>query len=173
MRRHLPWILLLAALACQAAPAVNVTVSFIHPEQFIDAKDARGESDKRLLAMAKHLQWLGSRYLAADQTLRVEVLDVDLAGRERFLMRSGQEVRIDNGKADWPEIKLRYTLQAGGQVVQQGEEVVTDMGYLAHANSYDSGDPLRYEKQMLERWFRGHFEHAPATDTTKAAGSGG
>ena len=164
MRRSLFWMVLFAALTgfCQAVAAVNVTVSFVHPEQFVDAKSPRGESDQRLLALAKHLQWLGQRYLPADQTLRVEVLNVDLAGRERVLTRSGQTVRIDNGRADWPEITLRYLLQGGGQTLQQGEEVVTDMNYLNHVNTYDGSDPLRYEKAMLERWFRQRFEPAPA-----------
>ena len=165
MRRKLPGILLFVALIAlaafasvgQVAAAVNVTVSFVHPEHFIDAQHAKGESDQPLLGIAQHLQWLGERYLPAGQTLRIEVLDVDLAGSERFLTRAGREVRIDNGRADWPQIKLRYVLQANGSTLQQGEEVVSDMNYLNHINSYSDGDPLRYEKLMLEEWFRGRF----------------
>jgi hypothetical protein len=39
-------------------------------------------------------------------------------------------------------------------VRKAGEERITDMMYLQGHNRYDSGASLRYEKQMLDRWFR-------------------
>jgi hypothetical protein len=53
----------------------------------------------------------------------------------------------------WPSIKLRYQLRQDGQVVASGVETVADMRYLDLPNSYPDGDPLRYEKRMLDEWF--------------------
>jgi hypothetical protein len=57
--------------------------------------------------------------------------------------------------ADWPMIQLRYSLVQNGAVIASGEERLRDMSYLDRRlyNRYSSGDPLRYEKQMIDEWF--------------------
>ena len=46
---------------------------------------------------------------------------------------------------------LRWT--RGDKVVASAEEQLSDINYLTPRNRYSSGDPLRYEKAMLDRWF--------------------
>ena len=50
--------------------------------------------------------------------------------------------------------KLRYQLKLGDQVLASGEETVSDMDYLQRINAYPTSDPRRYEKRMLDDWFR-------------------
>lgn len=52
---------------------------------------------------------------------------------------------------------LRYTLSAGGQATLRGEERVTDMSYTRRIADFGTRDPLRYDKRMLQTWFRERF----------------
>ena len=60
-----------------------------------------------------------------------------------------------SGGADWP--MHRPALHAScrtAQVIASGEERLRDMMYLdGRSNRYSTGDPLRYEKQMIDEWF--------------------
>jgi hypothetical protein len=146
--------LLLAAGAAQAGGVVNVT--FVEPEKFYDAGNNKHEEPINLKVIEQFLQDLGKRYLPDGQVLNLEVLDVDLAGYVRPT-RTGTELRVVRGKADWPSFSLRYDLVAGGQSLKHGEERVKDLTYTGHIQSYGTRDPLRYEKQMLDAWFRERF----------------
>jgi hypothetical protein len=50
-------------------------------------------------------------------------------------------------------MRLRYTVEQGGQVVASGEADLSDMMYLQRMNRYFDGDPLRFEKTMIDEWF--------------------
>lgn len=106
-----------------------------------------------LTGLTEHFNKLAAR-LPAGQDLNVEVLDVDLAGQTWPTLMSAQDLRIMNGRADWPRMSMRYTITQGGQVVRSGEENLSDMGYMNRINRYYGGDALRYEKQMLDDWFK-------------------
>ena len=91
------------------------------------------------------------------EDLQVEVVDLDMAGRLIPNFRASQDLRVLRGGADWPHMKLRYTLSANGQVISSGEEQLSDMAYLDHINRYSDGDTLRYEKRMIDDWFNKKF----------------
>jgi Protein of unknown function (DUF3016) len=152
--------LLLAAAAAQAAGTVQV--SFVQPEKFSDARDARHDSSVNLRELKRYLEQLGSRHVADGQSLTIEVLDVDLAGEIRFSPRLHDDVRVLKGRADWPRIKLRATLESAGQPARRVEQTVADMAYLQRINRDADGDFLRYEKRMLDEWFTAQFGVAAA-----------
>ena len=56
----------------------------------------------------------------------------------------------------WPRMQLRYRLTQGGRTLEQREESISDRNYLDTSSGRVS-DPLRYEKNMLEAWFRDRF----------------
>lgn len=145
----------LAACSVGAQAAGTVQVSFVEPDKFADA----GRSFDRpanLKTIEAHLQSLGQRYLADGQTLNIEVLDVDLAGELRPSRHSAGEIRVARS-ADWPRMNLRYALEGGGLPAQRGEDRISDLNYQQHLSSYSSRDPLKYEKRMLEAWFKTRF----------------
>jgi hypothetical protein len=149
------WAFCAAAALALPALAGTVEVKFSGAERYADAGTTRWDEDNNLKVLSAHLQQLGGRYLPEGQKLSIEVLDVDLAGEKRW--RRGNEIRIVRGRADWPRITLQYTLQdASGQTLRQAKETVSDMGYRDHVELGDT-DPLRYEKRMLEDWFRKSF----------------
>ena len=148
--------LALALGATGAAHAGTVNVSYAPNTQFTDAGATPWDRDANLHQLQAHLQALGQRYLPADRTLSIEVLDVDLAGETRPGARL-RDVRVARGGADWPRITLRYTLQANGQALRSGEETVSDMNYLRHLSDNYTQGSLGPEKRMLDEWFKQRF----------------
>ena len=149
---------LFPALALFAAPAfAAVGVSFSDPDRFTDIEASNAADRQQTLDdLALHLTRLGQRYLPPDQSLAIEVLDVDLAGRVRWTS-AARPIRIVNDRGDSPYMRLRYTLTSGGKVLDSGEESVTEPGYLTYRGNAYSNESLAYEKRMLDRWFRARF----------------
>ena len=154
----------LAALPLHAA----VTVSYGDPDLFTDAGDRNSDPRKVMLSLERHFKELGDRYLPAQSDLKIEVLDLDRAGRP--YMNLPTEIRIITGKADMPCIELSYALETDHKLVQSGRERVCDPDYLRPLGPrYDEHDSLAYEKRMLEQWFRRHFVKAVPTPAAPAA----
>lgn len=143
-------MLLVAAMPAGAA----VTVTF-GPGPYSDIGHAGAETEKVKDDLARHLQGLGSRYLAPQDNLRIEVLDVDLAG-EVQLSRSGREIRVARGGADFPRIRLRYSLDAGAKSAS-AEETISDTSYLWFPARGRESESLYHEKRLLDSWFKEHF----------------
>ncbi|CAB1368824.1 DUF3016 domain-containing protein [Denitratisoma oestradiolicum] len=149
-------IFLLLSLATPATLAGDVSVDFLAPEKYQDVGINQHDIDRNIRTLEQHLQKMGKQYLPTTQTLKLEILDIDLAGRyEPWQPPPLHDVRImRSSAATWPLIKLRYTLSEGSRVLKQGEESVTDVNYLDRVSTSDRSDPLHHEKQMLEDWFR-------------------
>jgi hypothetical protein len=147
----------LAVLVWTAPADAAVAVSFIHPEKYTDATlyGGYGASGQKpaLDGIKNYLERLGERNLKPDQTLTVDVLDIDLAGRYEPWRLPGYNARYLRD-ITWPRITLRYTLAQHGHVVASAEETVTDLNYQLQTSAYHSRDPLRYEKAMLNDWFQ-------------------
>jgi hypothetical protein len=141
---------LFALVAGSAGAAVSVT--YVEQDKFSDLPFVTWEREDTLKTLTEHFTWLGSA-LPPGQDLRIEVTDVDLAGRAIPNARAGRDLRVLRGQADWPRIELRYAVEQNGQVLKSGEARITDMDYINHTNRYFDSEPLRYEKAMLDEWF--------------------
>ncbi len=150
------------AVAGSAAAAGTVSVSFANASSYTDAGATRWDEDANLKVLADHFQSLGKRYLRDGEVLKVEVLDVDLAGTIRPWRRGGFEVRVIKGGADWPRVGLRYALEVNGQSVRNAQESVIDMNYARGLVGARRSEALYYEKNMLEKWFKASFNEGRA-----------
>lgn len=145
------------SLLAGASAWAGVSVSYVKPEEFRDMPFSDTERQRTLAYFTEHFNALG-KGLPAGEELKIEVLDIDLAGRTvPSRMGITDDLRIMKGTADWPTMHLRYTLEADGKVIASGDEHLADMDYLSHFNRYSSGEPIRYEKQMLDDWFKKTF----------------
>ncbi|WP_343731818.1 DUF3016 domain-containing protein [Duganella sp.] len=140
-----------AALLASSAALAQVSVSYVKPEDYTDVPRNAIERERTLQQFNEYFKTLDKK-LPAGQQLKVEVLDIDLAGR-LYPRRGGDEIRIMNGGADWPHVHLKYTLEQNGQVLRSGDEQLSNMNYQNRFGGYFDSDPLRYEKQMLDDWF--------------------
>jgi len=150
-------ILAAALLAGAGAVSAGVTVKYENPDKFMDMPRWEKDREQVMKDLSEHFAKLGKK-LPAGQDLVITVTDIDLAGREEPSRRRIDDIRILRGGADWPTMQLKYSLEQNGQVLAAGDERVSNMMYLSRLNRYNSGDQLRYEKQMLDEWFRDKFE---------------
>jgi hypothetical protein len=150
---------LLAATALPLHAAGTVEVTYIEPDKFSDVGFGTMDRERTLREMTALLQALAAK-LPDGQTLKFEVTDIDLAGELRP-GRGSNDLRVLRGMADWPQIKLRYTLLAGASTLKSGEARIYDIGYQSSMPLMDSvGTNLPYERHMLRKWFAKTFgEH--------------
>jgi hypothetical protein len=149
-------------LAAGSAGAA-VSVNYVTPENFADVPYASSEREVVLQGLTRHFDKLGNN-LAPGQTLRVEVLDVDLAGHLVPNVRQGGQVRVlaDLG-TDSPRLHLRFSLEQDGQVIQSGEVRLSDVNFLQHRARRSDDEPLRHEKALIDQWFGQTFESQQRT----------
>jgi hypothetical protein len=140
--------LLLASAAASAA----VTVNFVKPENYPDMPFSPVDRDRTLKDIGDYITSLGTN-LPQGTDVRIDVLDLDLAGRLEPSRRGDRDIRIMRGGADWPRMKLHYSIESGGKVVNSGDADLQDMDYQFSANRLSDSDPLRYEKKMIDDWF--------------------
>ena len=160
MSKPLNFLLLgLAAALSLGTPsqaAGTIEVKYLAPENYTDIGFGSYERERTLKSLSDYLQSL-AKQLPDGQTLRLEVLDIDLAGEIRHW--GAQEVRVLRGRADWPHVNLRYTLSAAPSgMLKSGDAHLSDMSYLYNLNigTRRYGD-LAYEKRMLNQWFEQNF----------------
>ena len=143
--------LTLAALVAVPARAAGVVeVRFIAPEKYVDIGRLAFDRDKVLRQLRTHFEELGRR-LPDGQTLKVDVLEIDLAGT-LWPTRNGEELRVLRGGADWPRLTLNYVLAAPGEASKSGAATLSDMAYMQRQRLPDTRD-LAFERRMIDEWF--------------------
>jgi Protein of unknown function (DUF3016) len=141
--------LLITSFAANAA----TTVTFVAPEKYADMPFTYHEKDRVKAGLKEHFEKLGAT-LPAGEDFKVEVLDVDLAGERDYRARAPVDLRILRGGADWPRIDVRYSVESQGKVLTSGTTQISDMNYLQTFNQYSKNEFLRYEKRMIDKWFK-------------------
>ena len=150
-------VTLLVAGTANAAGVVQV--NFVKPEGFADVRDRTYSGEQNLKALEQVFTAVAQPYVADGQTLKIEVLDVDLAGEVQPGGRA-YDVRVLRGRADWPRITFRWSVEGAGAAPRSGEAVVQDMAYLQRIPMAMSETALIYERRMLDEWFKQQFGKA-------------
>lgn len=148
------------------AAHADVQVKFVEPKKFSDIRGNDGFSSSDVLPEleAHFVAQAAKRFPGLD--LRFSITDVDLAGEiEPFGWRL-QWIRTLRPFTS-PSLTLRYEVLSQGRVVRSGEAKLRDMDYLDGFNAYPSGDPLRYERRMIDRWMARELAPALAQSATR------
>jgi hypothetical protein len=140
----------LLALGAGTASA-EVVVNYVQSERFSDLPMDQRERAQVLDELREHFTKLGAQ-LPAGQTLRIDVDDIDMAGR-RVPTNGTRELRTLTNAVDWPRIELQYEIESKGEIVRSGVVQLRDMAFLDRGNRYFNGDALRFEKRMVDEWF--------------------
>ena len=152
--RFTPFVLgLLLSIGAGAAYAeAQVEVRYIEPEKFSAMKSTWLTQENMLATLTAHLQTLGQKYLSAGQTLQIEITDIVLAGSIEY-PRNGEPIRVMR-EVTPPRISLRWRVSSADKSAPMHEATLIDASYLTRINQHHDGDPLRYEKRLLEDWFK-------------------
>jgi hypothetical protein len=156
-------VLLLIASCAAAQPldqsASRVSVAFIEPEKFTDARRAESEptSSAVLRELERFLIEAGARYVPENLQLNIRITNIDLAGDfELFRGPQADQVRITKGLYP-PHIMLEFeVVDSTMKVIKFGKRDLTDINYQLR-NVYPREDYLRYEKDILRDWLRAEF----------------
>jgi hypothetical protein len=153
-------------LSSQVLAQTEVEIVWDKPEKYRDVKPSN-ESRKRFReATFKHINEYMNKLaltLPENKKLLMKVSDLDLAGQvwpASFVGfgNSGSDVRIIKS-IDIPRINFSYQLlDESGEVLQQAEVKLKDMSFLDRSNHFFRSETLRYEKNMLKRWFNKEFD---------------
>ena len=149
--------LMLGATALQAAAAVEV--EFVKPEQFVDIGNRWGgyrDVEDGIKSVKAALTERGEVVLKPGQDMKITVTAVDLAGDVHPLGRSMEMIRVVKPLYR-PSMEFSYVVTEGGATVREGKANISDMNFMDRFNQYFEGDPLRYEKPMLDDWFSKEF----------------
>lgn len=142
-----------------------VSVSWDDPARFAELRyshnrreAARGDWVARL---ATHLRTRAERRLPAGERLEVHLLDVERAGEyEPWHGMSYHDVRIYR-EVYPPRLRLSFRRFAtDGSLLAEGERALADLAFLSQTPVANSGDPLRYEKRLIDRWLLKEFPAA-------------
>jgi Protein of unknown function (DUF3016) len=149
----------LAVVVLSVAGIANsaVKVDFPQPEKYTDIPSTTHGKQEMMTTLRKHFEVLGAK-LPTGQNLTVEVQDIVLAGRhDPFIFGTRMvdpDLRVFRGRTDWPRMEFKYTVEAESKTLQSGTAKISDMNYQMGHNKYSSNESLRYEKKMLDEWFR-------------------
>jgi hypothetical protein len=152
--------LILALAGGPARAAGVVEVHFVKPETFADIGRYGADRKQAMEVLERHFKALGQR-LPEGRTLKIDVLDVNLAGELKYT-RHATEVRVMRGGADWPQMTLRWDLSEGGRSVSSGEERIDDMAYLLHNARLPDIRAYAYDLRLIDEWFGKHFAEKSA-----------
>jgi hypothetical protein len=150
--------------ALVAPVRAEVTVRFDHPDQYTDLQLSNGSMPKvkadLMNQLEKYLKTLGDQYLPKGDSLAIAVENIDMAGGfEPWRMPNLSWTRVISDVYP-PRFDLRYVWKdPAGRVKADRREQVTDLNYRTMVNErqFSQRDPLRYEKALLQRWFRKTF----------------
>jgi len=170
--RTISAIALVLVAGCAAATPVDesaarISVAFIEPEKFTDARRAELEptSTGTVGELQKFIITTGARYIPENMTLNIRITDIDLAGDfELFRGPQAGQVRIVRGLYP-PHIVLEFEIiDSAARVVKSGKRDLTDINYQLRS-VYPREDYLRYEKDILRDWLRAELGVLKAAKT--------
>jgi len=150
-KRFIAPLAMALALATHLLPAKaggGVDAIFLEPDSYTDIGRDEGSRQRTLRILTDHFRTMADR-LPAAQTLRLEFVDIDLAGRPGI--RRLDEIRWGSTS---PRFKFHFRLAEGSRVLKQGYVDLFQLNHeLASRPLYMSRTELVDERRLLDEWF--------------------
>ena len=130
------------------APAPRVDATYV-----ANPRDMRGE--RVLQELSRHLGRRAPAVMSPGQKLSVQLLSVYRAGHNSWTPgNDGVRVITDSSPA---RIELAFTLSdASGATLAEGTRTLRSPEFFA-ADGGGGGDPLRFERRLLDDWLKNEF----------------
>ncbi|OFI34247.1 hypothetical protein BFC17_19195 [Alteromonas lipolytica] len=139
----------------------KVKVTWQDPAAYRDIRPSnesrKGFRNRVFKSLSKYLNELAEA-LPQNETLSLTVTDLDLAGEVWPTMRGGAaDIRVVD-TLYFPRMEFSYELKQGDKVVKSAQVDLKEMAFMNRISRARSNDALRYEKDMLKRWFDEEFQ---------------
>jgi hypothetical protein len=148
---------LVLLILAESAGAASVDIEWLDPGKYRDIR-AGNEGQKNFeervtAALTRSFEDAAADHLPQEQTLRLTITDVDLAGDiEYFFLDFPDGIRVMRD-VYFPSISFAYELvDAEGKVIKQGAENIKDMGYRFSGTTFISDPPFNYEDRLIHDW---------------------
>lgn len=138
--------------------AANSEITWTDYKSYRDIKESnegrKNFREKVFNNFEKHFAQLAAK-LPENQTLKIEVTDVDLAGDTRVI--GIDRLRIVR-EIDFPRMNFSYQLlDENNNLIKSEDVVLKDMNFLSGSNARYRYYLLEYEQIMLDEWFQDTF----------------
>lgn len=144
-----------------------VNVRWEDPSNFTEIRQSRNRFEARrgnwVEQLAQHLRTRAAKQLPDGQNLQVDITDIKRAGD--FEPWHGPQLNDTRFIRDIypPRIVLNFKrTDANGQVLEEGQRTLRDMGFMSGLRGVNDTDPLRYEKRLIDDWVYQEFKHPDA-----------
>jgi len=153
-------VLILGGLISPPSFSAKAEVTWTNPDKYRDIK--AGDENRNVFkarvykTFDKHFAKLAKK-LPENQTLKIDITDLDLAGDVNI---SGgiHQIRIITDLY-FPRIKFSYNLvNADNTSAKAGEINLKDMSFMMHGNLRYRNKSFGYGKRMIEEWFKDTFK---------------
>ena len=145
----------LLAVADVALTITPVSVTWKQPESFRDVRTTAGSQQRyqELIfeILTEQFSDMAKIFLAPEQTLFIEVIDLDLAGETRRSSTTGRQFRILTGVTP-PAISFNYKIIQGEEIIKSDNVRLTDLNYQSSVSGIYGDGVLIYEKQLIRDW---------------------
>ena len=140
--------------------AAKAEIKWTNPDKYRDIQagdENRKAFRKRVFStFEKHFAKLAEK-LPAEQTLKIEITNVDLAG-DVNIGSIVHRIRIVTDLY-FPSMKFSYQLtNADNRVIKSAKVDLKDMGFMLTNNLRYRNESFSYDKKMLADWFKKTFK---------------
>ena len=144
--------------AANQIPNARVLVVYTHPENFLDIRDRvvpSNEGEKAILSdLRAYITKRAPLYLSGGDFLYVNFVNIKLAG----VYPVGAIGNLDRRtilSTTPPMFMFGWAVvDPAGKIVGSGTEKLEEQNFKGLFRSADTGDPLRFEKAVLDDWMR-------------------
>ena len=164
-------LLLISAIIALLIPTLSLAakaeVKWTNPDKYRDIYPNSNESRKNFRAhVFKNFDKFFAKLaikLATDQTLKIDVTDLDLAGdvnfgSSEFPLRTMDRIRVVSDLY-FPRIKFSYQLvNSNGEIVAADKLNLKDMNFMLGNNLRYQNQAFSYDKKMIADWFHKTFK---------------
>jgi len=138
--------------------AATLEFTWGDPEKFRDIRASDENQDKYQANVMKELEAQFQKEagkLPADQKLKVDVTDLNLAGEVEYFHEGFPNGLRVVRNVDFPSMKLSYVLRDGkGQIVKSGDSDFSYMEFNSGIQILQGAKPLHYELDMISKWYK-------------------
>ncbi len=142
------------------AEAAEVNITWTNPDEYRDIHQGNGSKKhfrkNTFNDLEKHISKL-AKALPENQTLKIEVTNIDLAGDVH--LGGVRQLRIIKDLY-YPRFEFEFKLLAADDsVILTKKENIKDMAFMNNNHLKYRNKSLGFEKQLLDEWFQKAFEN--------------